>query len=78
MNHNFTLKATCMLVFEDEITQTLIGNNAQTVRGAMGCDTLKLEKQLFLQQKQCNLLGDNPQDIGGEIERIGLDSSAKN
>ena len=23
------------------------------------------------------MLGDNPQDIGGEIERIGLDSSAK-
>ena len=44
MNHNFTLKATCMLVFEDEIKQTLIANNAQTVRGAMGCDTLKLEK----------------------------------
>ena len=44
MNHNFTLKATCMLVFEDEITQTLIANNVQTVRGAMGCDTLKLGK----------------------------------
>ena len=27
MKHNFTLKATCLLVFEDEITQTLIANN---------------------------------------------------
>ena len=44
MKHNFTLKATCLLVFEDEITQTLIDNNAQTVRGAMGCDTLKFKK----------------------------------
>ena len=46
MKHTFTLKATCLLVFEDEIniTQTLIANNAQTVRGAVGCDTLKFKK----------------------------------
>ena len=47
------------------------------VRGAMGCDTLKL-KNSFSFNRRCNLLGENPQDIGGEIEHVGLDSRAKN